>query len=74
MNSFIVNKSADFASAVKTIVRQSFPAANPSPAVMNVTEKGMRGVSGAFTSRIAGSRRERFTWGNSRIGGSYLVG
>ena len=74
MNSFIINKAPDFNSAVKSVVRQSFPFASPSSTALSIAEGMYRGASGMATSRIEGSKRERFTWGISRIGGSFLIG
>lgn len=74
MNRFIINKPNDFEAAVKTIVRQSFPFASPSTTILDATEAPYRFTSGTETSRIAGSKREKFTWGSSLIGGSFLVG
>ena len=74
MGRFTINRPPDFKAAVQNIVRQTFPAAVPSPTVQEITEKQYYGISGTVTTRIEGSKRERFTWGSSRIGGSYLLG
>ena len=70
----IINKPPDFDAMVKTIVRQAFPSVSPSATALNITEGAYRSISAMATSRIEGSKRERFTWGSSRVGGSYILG
>ena len=74
MNRFIINRPPDFDAAVTTLVRQTFPAATPTSSAMEILDGNFRISGGTITSRIEGSRRERFTWGFSRIGGSFLIG
>jgi hypothetical protein len=70
----MVNATLDLNATIQSVVRQSFPFATPSTTVLNLTEKETRATEGSRSSRIEGSKRERFTWGSSKIGGSFVLG
>ena len=73
MNAFF-NRGNDLASQVKAIVKQSFPAVSPSTLTLAITEPSVRGGGHEVTTKRAGSNKERFVWGISRMGSSSLVG
>jgi len=71
MDNFLLTSSGRLSDAIRTVVKQSFPSVGMSNIV---TKEVLLQSSGIITSRIPGSKRERFSWGSSRIGGSYLIG
>ena len=74
MTNFIINRPANFASSVQDIVRQNFPGATWSADAMKVIEPNMRAGTVIYDTMVTGSKRERFVWGTSRMGGSRLIG
>ena len=74
MSKFFINRPIGFESTIKTIVKQTFPSVSPSEIALSITEKGMLSSSAIMTTKVSGSRRERFVWGSSRLGSSRLVG
>jgi len=61
-------------SSIKRVVNQSFPFATPSEFAMEAVDKGLRGGGVEYTTKVSGSKRERFVWGSSRMGCSRLIG
>ena len=74
MTQFFINKPVGLESAIKTVVKQTFPFAAPSELMLAATEKEFRGGVEEISVQIPGSKRERFVWGSSRMGSSRLVG
>ena len=74
MSQFVINRPAGFESAVRAIVKQTFPAAQSSELAMKVTEHELRGAGTEISTTVAGSKRERFVWGISRMGCSRVAG
>jgi len=74
MSKFFINKPVGFESTIKTIVKQTFPFAAPSELALAATDSEMRGFSSVITGKVAGSKRERFVWGISRMGSSRIIG